>query len=52
MIIHASYPSCAWLITLQLCGKTKFDLLHMCYICNGEIATYFDQITVGLTFKS
>ena len=25
----------------------KFDLLYMCYIGNGELATYFDEITVG-----
>ena len=47
MIIQACFPLCAWLITLQSSGKLrpKFDLLHMC-LGNGELATYFDQITV------
>ena len=50
MMIQASYHSCALLnITLQSRGKLSpnFDLLYMCYIGNGEYATYFDQITVG-----
>ena len=41
-------------IILQSRGKLrpKFDLLCMRYVCNGELATYFDQITVGAPFKS
>ena len=49
MIIHTSYPSCARPIILKSLGKLslKFDLFHMCIIGNDELATYFDQITVG-----
>ena len=27
--------------------RLKFDLFHMCFIGNDELATFFDQNTVG-----
>ena len=49
MIIHVSYPSYSSPIILKSLGKLspKFDLFHMFVIGNDELATYFDQITVG-----
>ena len=40
---------CLTYITLQSRGKLspKFDLLYMCYIVKGDLATYFDEITVS-----
>ena len=42
-----SFVCLTYNLTIRGKLRPKFDLLHMRYICNGKLATYFDQITVG-----
>ena len=42
-----SFVCLTYNLTIACQIAAKVDLFHMCYIDNGELATYFVQITVG-----